>query len=610
MLQSSLVSEQLRKLPASPGVYLMKDTGGKIIYVGKATSLQNRVRSYFGVGPFTPKTEQMVAKIADIEFVITGSEQEALILEMNLIKRHHPPYNVRLRDDKSFPFLKISVNEDWPRVYFTRRVEDDGGRYFGPFASAYSLRATLKALKSMFPFRTCTKPITGTDLRPCLDYHLKRCTGPCIGTIDRKEYAEIVKQVVLFLEGKDDVVVNQLREKMETAADALDFEKATTLRDQIRAIHNVIEGQRIATMVKGDQDAIAFAQNDDHALAQVFFVRGGKLIGRDSFVVQGTEGETPEQVMTNFVQQFYSSSLYIPPLLLLQYPVDDIVVLRTWLRQRRGTSVEIEVPRRGPKKQLVDTVVVNARQSLEQFRIKRLAATRDMRPALEEIQQELGLPGLPSRIEGYDISNIQGTSAVGSMVVMEEGKPKPAQYRRFRINTIPGADDYGMLQEVLHRRFRRVAVSPPGDSGSNWTIMPDLVLIDGGKGQLNAALSVMKELGLEKLPVAGLAKENEEIFIPGRADSIRLSGNSSGRLLLQHLRDEAHRFALGYHLKVRQKAALTSALDVVPGIGPKRKRALLRKFGSVRGIKQASVEEISRTDGINPALAAKLKEYL
>jgi excinuclease ABC subunit C len=296
--------------------------------------------------------------------------------------------------------------------------------------------------------------------------------------------------------------------------------------------------------------------------------------------------------------------------LLLQYPVDDIVVLRNWLRQRRGKGVKIEVPRRGPKKQLVDTVIENARQSLEQLRIKSLAVTRDMKPALEEIQQELGLPGLPSRIEGYDISNIQGTSAVGSMVVMEEGKPKPAHYRRFRINTIPGADDYGMLQEVLRRRFHRAAVSSPVDSGSNWTIMPDLVLIDGGKGQLNAALSVMKELGLDKIPVAGLAKENEEIFIPGRSDPIRLPGNSSGRLLLQHLRDEAHRFALGYHLKVRQKAALTSALDVVPGIGPRRKRALLRKFGSVRGIKQASVEEISRTEGINPVIAAKIKEYL
>ena len=608
MPHSPLVSEQLRKLPASPGVYLMKNAEGKIIYVGKASSLQSRVRSYFGAGPLTPKTQNMVARIADIEFVITGSEQEALILEMNLIKRHHPPYNVRLRDDKSFPFLKISLNEEWPRIYFTRRVEDDGARYFGPFASAYSLRETLKALKSMFPFRTCSKPITGTEKRPCLDYHLNRCIGPCIGAVSREEYLQVIRQVVLFLEGKDDVVVAQLRENMEKAAEGLNFEKASTLRDQIKAIHSIIEGQRIATMVHGDQDTIAFAQDGDQALAQIFFVRGGKLIGREGFVVQGTAGEEPTQVMTNFVQQFYASSLYIPPLLLLQYPVDDELVVRSWLKQRRGSRVDIEIPRRGTKKQLVDMVAENAQHSLEQLRIRKLASTRDMTPAMEEIKQALNLPTLPRRIEGYDISNIQGAMAVGSMVVMEDGRPKPAHYRRFKIKTVPGADDYSMLQEVLRRRFHRAAEAN-GEQGA-WATMPDLVLIDGGKGQLHAGMAVLQELGLNNQPVASLAKENEEIFVPDRPESIRLPGNSAGRLMLQHLRDEAHRFALGYHLKVRQKSTLTSALDVIPGIGPKKKKALLRQFGSVRGIKEASVEELGRMKGINPALATKIKEYL
>jgi excinuclease ABC subunit C len=596
-------------MPAAPGVYLMKDETGKIIYVGKASSLQNRVRSYFGAGPLTAKTRRMVERIADIDFVITGSEQEALILEMTLIKRHHPPYNVRLRDDKSFPFLKISVNEEWPLVSFTRRVVEDGARYFGPFASAYSLRETLKSLKNMFPFRTCTRPVTGTDSRPCLEYHLNRCVGPCIGAADRDEYAGVIRQVILFLEGRDDMVVRQLREKMERAADSLQYEKATGLRDQIKAIHSVIEGQRIATMVRGDQDAVAFAQDGDQALAEVFFVRGAKLIGREGFVLQGTEQEAPEQVMTNFITQFYSSSLYVPPLLLLQHPVNDIAILRAWLRRKRGGPVEIEVPKRGPKRQLVDTVVENAKQGLEQLRIKKRAATRDFGPALQEIQRELHLPGLPNRIEGYDISNIQGTSAVGSMVVMEEGKPRPAHYRRFRIATIPGADDYGMLQEVLRRRFRRAA-GASGNAGDTWGVMPDLVLVDGGKGQLSAALRVLQELGLERVPAAGLAKNDEEIFVPGRAESIRLAGNSPGRLLLQHVRDEAHRFALGYHLKVRQKAALTSALDAVPGIGLKRKRALLRRFGSVRGVKVASFEQLAATPGMNPGLAARVKEYL
>jgi excinuclease ABC subunit C len=606
MPQTQLVAELLRRMPASPGVYLMKDTEGKIIYVGKATSLQNRVRSYFGAGPLSPKTQNMVARIADIDFVTVGSEQEALILEMNLIKRHHPPYNIRLKDDKSFPFLKISVKEDYPRIYFTRRVEDDGSRYFGPFASAYSLRQTLKALRNMFPFRTCSKPVTGTDSRPCLEYHMKRCIAPCTGAASREEYAEVIRQVILFLEGKDDIVVNQLRETMEEAAEALDFEKASILRDQIKAIHNVIEGQRISAMVKGDQDAVAIVPNGDQALAQVFFVRGGKLIGRDSFMVQGAEGETQEQVMTNFVQQFYASSLYIPPLLLLQCAVDETEVLRGWLAKRRGGRVEIEIPSRGPKKKLIDSVVENARQSLEQLRLKRLTNTRDMKPALEEIQKELGLPALPTRIEGYDISNIQGSLAVGSMVVMEDGKPKPAHYRRFRIKTVTGADDYSMMQEVLRRRFHRVRE----DAGSSFAAIPGLVLIDGGKGQLNAVLSVMQELGLTDIPLAGLAKENEEIFTPNRPDSLKLAGNSPGRLLLQHLRDEAHRFALGYHLKVRQKNTLTSALDAIPGIGPKRKRTLLRKFGSVRGIKEASVADLTTVNGITPVLAAKIKEYL
>jgi excinuclease ABC subunit C len=608
MPHSPLVSEQLRKLPASPGVYLMKNAEGKIIYVGKASSLQSRVRSYFGAGPLTPKTQNMVTRIADIEFVITGSEQEALILEMNLIKRHHPPYNVRLRDDKSFPFLKISLNEEWPRIYFTRRVEDDGARYFGPFASAYSLRETLKAVKSMFPFRTCSKPITGTEKRPCLDYHLNRCIGPCIGAVSREEYLQVIRQVVLFLEGKDDVVVAQLRENMEKAAEKLNFEKASTLRDQIKAIHSIIEGQRIATMVHGDQDTIAFAQDGDQALAQIFFVRGGKLIGREGFVVQGTAEEEPTQVMTNFVQQFYASSLYVPPLLLLQYPVDDEAIVRSWLKQRRGSCVDIEIPRRGTKKQLIDMVAENAQHSLEQLRIRKLASTRDMTPAMEEIKQALELPTLPRRIEGYDISNIQGAMAVGSMVVMEDGRPKPAHYRRFKIKTVPGADDYSMLQEVLRRRFHRAAEAN-GEQGA-WAMMPDLVLIDGGKGQLNAGVAVLQELGLNNQPVASLAKENEEIFVPDRPESIRLPGNSAGRLMLQHLRDEAHRFALGYHLKVRQKSTLTSALDAIPGIGPKKKRALLRRFGSVRGIKEAAVEELGRMKGINPALATKIKEYL
>jgi excinuclease ABC subunit C len=606
---SNLVAEQLRQLPASPGVYLMRDAEGRIIYVGKAANLQHRVRSYFGTSQkLSPKLERMVEKVADIDYFVTGSEQEALILELNLIKRHHPRYNVRLRDDKTFPYLKISLNEEWPRIYFTRRVEDDGGRYFGPFASARSVRQTLKALKGIFPFRSCTRLITGTDSRACLEYHLHNCVGPCIGAVSREEYAEVIKQAILFLEGKEEVVVKQLQDKMNQSAEALHYEKAAILRDQIKAIRQVIEGQRIATKVKGEQDVIAFAQDRDLACVQVFFIRSGKLIGRESFVLQGTEHEETWQIMTNFVKQFYSSSPYVPPLLLLQHPVEDMAIVKGWLRSKRGRRVDIQVPRRGDKKELVNIVAENAKQGLEQLRIKKLAAPRAPEAALAELQRELHLPHTPIRIEGYDISNIQGMAAVGSMVVFEQGRPKSAHYRRFRIKTVAGADDYAMLQEVLRRRFKRVKSETPTEG--TWAVLPDLVLIDGGKGQLNAALSVMQELGATEIPTASLAKENEEIFLPRQAGPVRLPGNSPGRQLLQRVRDESHRFALGYHQKVRKKESFASALDTIPGIGPRRKRALLRKFGSVRAISEASLEELATTKGMSRGLAKKIKEYL
>jgi excinuclease ABC subunit C len=397
---------------------------------------------------------------------------------------------------------------------------------------------------------------------------------------------------------------------MNHSAEALHYEKAAILRDQIKAIHQVIEGQRIATKVKGEQDVIAFAQDRDLACVQVFFIRSGKLIGRESFVLQGTEHEETWQIMTNFVKQFYSSSPYVPPLLLLQHPVEDMAVVKGWLRSKRGRRVDIQVPRRGDKKGLVNIVAENAKQGLEQLRIKKLAAPRALEAALAELQRELHLPRTPMRIEGYDISNIQGMAAVGSMVVFEQGRPKSAHYRRFRIKTVAGADDYAMLQEVLRRRFKRVKSPDVIGAEGVWAVLPDLVLIDGGKGQLNAALSVMQELGATEIPTASLAKENEEIFLPRQAGPVRLPGSSPGRQLLQRVRDESHRFALGYHQKVRKKESFASALDTIPGIGPRRKRALLRKFGSVRAISEASLEELATTKGMSRGLAKKLKEYL
>lgn len=603
----SLITGQLNQLPASPGVYLMRNADGNILYVGKAASLRHRVRSYFSPGQkLSPKIRRMVARVNDIDFFITSSEQEALILELNLIKQHHPRYNVRLKDDKTFPYLRVDTGETWPGVRVTRRLEENGGRYFGPFASARSVRQTLKVLKGIFPFRSCSKAITGTDPRPCLEYHIGHCLGPCISAVSREEYAGVIRQVILFLEGKQERVVRELQGKMEKAAQSLDFEKAALIRDQLQAVNRVIEGQEIATRVRGEQDVIAFAQDKDRAYVQVFFIRGGKLTGRESFMVEGTRGEEPRQIMASFIKQFYSRAPNIPPLLLLQHPVEDTAIIKNWLQSKRGASVRIQVPQRGSKKQLVSIVARNAEQGLAQLKLRQLAAPAVLSAAMEEIKRELHLPQLPLRMEGYDISNIQGTAAVGSMVVFDRGQPEPSHYRRFRIKTVASANDYAMLQEVLRRRFKRVSSDPT----KTWAITPDLVLIDGGRGQLNAAREIMREAGAGSVPVASLAKENEEIFIPGAKGPVILPRQSPGLQLLQRLRDEAHRFAIGYHRKIHERKTFASALDSIPGIGARRKHTLLKQFGSVKAIQEATVEELAATRGISKSLARKIKEYL
>jgi len=606
---SNLIEEQLNRLPHSPGIYLMRDAEGSILYVGKANNLHHRVRSYFNqTQKLSPKITRMVSQVADIDFFVVTSEQEALILEQNFIKQYHPRYNVRLRDDKTFPYLRIGISEEWPRILITRRLEQDGGRYFGPFASAKSIKQTLRVIQVIFPFRICSKDITGKARRPCLEYHLGHCLAPCTGKVSHKEYAEVINEVILFLEGKQEKVVRELKARMNKASEARDFEKAARIRDQIQAISEVIEGQKIAAKVRGEQDVIAFAQDKDQAYVQVCFIRGNRLIGRESFLLQGTRHEEPVQIMTSFIKQFYSSSPNIPPLVLLQYPVEDKSVIRDWLQSKRGARFEIQVPRRGSKKQLIDIVAENARQGLEQLKIKELTAPRSMDAALAEIEKELSLKSLPLRIEAYDISNIQGSSAVGSMVVFEKGKPKPAHYRRFKIKTVSGANDYAMLQEVLQRRFKR-SLKADTSTTDSWAIIPDLVLIDGGKGQLNSALSVLKEMG-STIPLASIAKENEEIYLPRRKEPVVLPKSSPGLQLLQRLRDEAHRFAISYYAKVHRRKAFTSVLDDIPGIGPRRKSALLRQFGSVQRIREASVDELVAATGLPREKVERIREYL
>ena len=605
------IKEQLKTLPTKPGVYIFKDKQGKIIYVGKAASLHNRMKAYFSPGTtISSKLRRLAADVSDIEAIITDSEQEALILECNLIKKYRPTYNVRLKDDKTFPYIKIDIKSDWPSVRITRRFHKNGDRYFGPFASARSLRQTLRLIKKIFPFRSCNKTITGKDAKPCLEYHINRCLGPCIGVVSKEDYRDVIKQVVTFLEGKQEVVLQDLKNKMKKASQQLQFEKAALLRDQIQAIEEVIEGQRIAITVKGDQDAIALVPTKDLAYVEIFFIRSNQLIGRDYILLDGIRDEEPSQIMTSFIKQYYASVSSIPPLILLQYSIEDSAIITQWLANQRGAPVKLHVPRQGSKKQLIDMVEENARQGLALYQAKQ-STLIESTIILEELKDRLGLPRIPLRIESYDISNIRGNLAVGSMAVFDKGTPKPAHYRRFRIKSVAGIDDYAMIKEVLRRRFRRHSATD-----EKWSIKPDLILIDGGKGHLNAALEVMRELELElelelnSIQVISLAKEQEEVFIPGSPEPLDIPRTSVALYLLQRIRDEAHRFALGYHQKLRHKESIASALDSIPGIGPKRKKALLRKFGSVQGIKNASIKELTAAKGMTANLAEKVKEYL
>ena len=624
-------SERLKATPAKPGVYLMRDSSGDVLYVGKAAGLRNRVSSYFASSANLPrKIVNMVGKVADYEYIVTESEQEALILECNLIKEHQPPFNARLKDDKSYPFIKIDVSEDFPQVYITRRVNKDGSRYFGPFASAGSVRRTLNLLKKLFPYRSCTKTITGNDARPCLDYHIHRCIGPCIGAVDKQEYAEVIDQVILFLEGKTNKVVGSIKRRMLDAADSLEFEKAAVLRDQLTAIEKVNEGQKVLHLTSENVDVIATAPGSREAWVEVFFIRQGKLIGRDNFLMAGTQDDEPNKILTAFVKQFYDATPYVPPRILLQHPLEEADSIVKWLREKRKGNVRLHVPQRGEKRRLVQMVAENAEQGLEQLRVKQTSDTAAMDAAMLELQEALSLPYPPKRIECYDISNIQGTNAVGSMVVFEDAKPKKAHYRRFQIKSVKGVDDYSMMREMLTRRFKRLsqsrkpreldalegdvesaAVSNGNASSKNaWGIEPDLVLIDGGKGHLGAALQVFLELGINDIPLASLAKENEELFIPMMSESILLPRNSQGLYLVQRARDEAHRFAITFHRERRSKKSVQSALDLVPGIGPKRKRMLIRRFGSVRGVSSASVDEIAAVPGMTLSLARSVKNYV
>lgn len=613
-------AEILESLPTKPGVYLYKSAAGKVIYVGKAVNLRARVRSYFHQSAqHAPKIRRLVEEIADIEFIVAGSELEALLLENNLIKKHQPRYNVRLKDDKRYPYIKVHWQDPFPRVTTTRYILDDGARYFGPYTAAAAAYQTLDLVRKIFPYLTCTRTITGKDERACLYFHIGRCAAPCIGVVDQEEYRAIIQRLCDFLSGHTETVVADLQRQMQAAAEALDFEKAALVRDQLRAIEHVVEKQKIISPDMTDHDVVAFARENSDTCVQVFFIRAGRLIGREYFLLDGTAEEGDQAIMTSFIKQFYDQVSSVPPEILLPQEVDEVLIIRDWLRSKRGADVMLKVPRDGQERELVQMAAENAAETLAHLRAQWQADESKQSEALSDLQQTLNLPAPPGRIECYDVSTLQGTHTVASMVVFVKGVPRKSDYRRFKMRSVQGQDDFASMQEALRRRFKRMQDAgyqldeSPGkkDEYNAWSLLPDLVIVDGGKGQLNAALEVLDEFDLrDALPIAALAKREEELFIPGQAESVVLPRTSQGLFLVQRIRDEAHRFAVEYHRKLRGERGIASQLDQIPGIGPRRRQLLLKTFGSIEAIRAASLDELTAVPGMTRNAAEQVKSYL
>ncbi len=645
----------LSTLPARPGCYIYRNTAGSVIYVGKAVNLRNRVRSYFHAdASHDAKTRRLVREITKIEWILVGSELEALILEMNLIKKHRPKYNVRLKDDKRYPYIRIHWADPFPKVTVTRQMLDDGSRYFGPYTSAWAVYQTLDVLRRIFPYLTCDRVITGQDKRACLYHDIKLCTAPCIGAIDQAGYRQMISDLMAFLGGHSEAIVTSLENQMQKAADEMRFEKAAALRDQLKAVQSIIERQKVVFATDYlDSDVLAMARSDGEACVQIFFIRGGKLIGREYFILEGTEDAADAEVMTQFVKQFYTEAATIPQQVMLPQEIEEAKIIGQWLRARRGgEKTEFFVPKEGQPHELVQMAAENAAETLSALRAQWQSDTHKQEQALAELQQAFSLAAPPNRIECYDISNTQGTAIVGAMVVFEQGVPGKSLYRKFNIESVVGApDDFASMEEMLTRRFRRwqsaqdvgdpstsltvraantggpPAVSPrraPGPNGvrdgrarpgskpdASFSILPDLIIIDGGKGQLGRAVSVLEKFGLfGKVPIVGLAKQQEEIFFPNKSEALMLPRHSQGLYLVQRIRDEAHRYGITAHRKKRSKLGMASQLDAIPGIGPTRRKALLKHFGSVDKIREAPVEELTAVPGMNRSAAEAIKAHL
>ena len=601
---------KLENLPTNPGVYLMKNDQGEIIYVGKAVNLRNRVRSYFReLKPDQAKTKALVKHIADLEYIIADNELEALVLECNLIKKYRPKYNINLKDDKTYPFLKIT-NEDYPQVLVTRKVLKDGARYFGPYPSVNELRNSLEMIRKIFPFRSCKQKVFTND-RPCLNAHIQMCYAPCIGRISKEEYNEMIEEIALFFEGRQDGLVKRLRKEMEEAAENLDFEQAARLRDQLQGVEQIMTQQKAVLGGEDDQDVIAMARGINQCCVQIFFVRGGKIVGRENYFLRGTDDSSRGEVIASFMKQFYLTSQFIPRHILLETELEEQSILEQWLTEKRESRVYLKVPKRGQAKELVDLVGRNASEALVRQEQEETYQEQRTNGVLEQLQNVLGLEDVPHRMECYDISNTQGTESVASMVVFVDGKPKKDQYRRFKIKTVDGANDYASLKEVLTRRLKHGLAEQTEGGNGKFSAFPDVIMMDGGRGQVNIALEVLKELELS-IPVCGMVKDSHHRTRGLYYNNIEIPMDSHSELflLITRMQDEAHRFAITYHRSLRGKRNLASVLDDIPGVGEKRKKNLLKHFGSFTKIKEASIEELLEVEGINHAVAEEIYSYL
>jgi len=596
------LTEKLATLPAAPGCYLMKNAAGEVIYVGKAKLLRSRVRSYFQKGAdLTRHKRRMVYEIANLDTIVTDSELEALILESNLIKKHHPNYNVRLRDDKSYPYIAITLSEQWPRPVYLRKLRmqpKEKDKYFGPYTDTEAVRETLRLIRRVFRVPCGYKDPAQSRGKACMYYHINQCTGVCADKISHEEYMGVIKDVMAFLEGKQEQLADKMLRQMEDAADNLDFERAARLRDQVQSIQKLVARQKVISTDLGDQDVIALVTDNGNTCAEMFFVRGGKLIGQEHFMLENASSDDLAESLGAFVERYYDTAAYIPREVLLNGEIAELDVVEAWLRQKKGSKVELLSPKRGEKKQLVDMARMNGELVLKQFKLKMASDQERVREQLESLQQAIRTPTLPRRIEAYDISNTQGYQTVASCVVFEDGQPKKAHYRKFKIQRPDGKpDDYASMREVISRRLTGTL-----RKGAAFGELPDLMLIDGGKGQLSAALEAIGGSG-EHVAAIGLAKRNEEIFLPANPDPVILARNSKALHLLQRIRDEAHRFAVTYHRNLRGKTVRASILNSVPGIGPKRRRALVKHFGTVESIKQATVDELAEAPAMGKAAA-------